>query len=314
MTFLKANILRGLCGTAVLSFILLCSFKSEPSQGFSIGGDGIGIQLKEEPQFEAPVSQLATEGQFYSPKFQFWCDELREPFNMHRKLWEYCYVLEVLDHLKVLRPGSTALGFGVGKEPLPSLFAKYGIGVVASDQDFKTAHSQGWAASNQHMSDKASLNGRFICDPTQFDQLVTLATVDMNHVPASLHNKFDIVWSCCSLEHLGSIEAGLQFIKNSVKCLKPGGVAVHTTEFNLSSNTNTVHTGGTVLYRRQDIIRLVCDLIEMGYEVMDLNLNRGTGRLDTYIDLPPYHSNEHIKLQIAGYECTSIGIVIRKPL
>lgn len=269
--------------------------------------------FNKEPSFDEPVSQLATENQFYSPKFRQWCNELREEFKMHRKLWEYCYVLQVLDTFKMLSPGKSALGFGVGQEPLPALFAKYGIAVLASDQEFRAAVHQGWAGSNQHASGKELLNSKQICDPRQFDNLVNLATVDMNHIPPALYNKFDIVWSCCSFEHLGSLEAGLEFVKNSVKCLKKGGIAVHTTEYNISSRDQTIHTGGTVLYRRQDILKLASELVEMGYEVMDLNFNRGTGKLDAYVDLPPYHIDPHVKLNILGYECTSIGIVIRKP-
>ena len=49
------------------------------------------------------------------------------------------------------------------------------------------------------------------------------------------------LWSSCSLEHLGSISHGIEFILNSLKCLKQHGVAVHTTEFNLSSNEETLN-------------------------------------------------------------------------
>ena len=271
------------------------------------------VTFDKEPSFDEPVSQLATENQFYSPKFQHWCNELREEFKMHRKLWEYCYVLQVLDTFNMLLPEKSALGFGVGQEPLPSLFAKYGITVLASDQDFQSAVNQGWAISNQHASSKALLNSRHICDSQQFDNLVNLATIDMNHIPSTLHSKFDIIWSCCCFEHLGSLEAGLEFVKNSVKCLKKGGIAVHTTEYNIFSRDHTTHTGGTVLYRTQDILRLASDLVEMGYEVLDLNFNKGAGELDAYVDLPPYHADPHVKLNIQGYDCTSIGIIIRKP-
>ncbi len=304
-------------GVRKLSFLVLlmglCSFHQDEIKGFA-GRGSIVATFHNEPQFEEPVSQLATENQFYSPRFQHWCNELHHPFMMHRKLWEFCYVLEVLNNLQMLQPGKTALGFGVGHEPLPALFAKYGIRVLASDQDFRSAVQQGWAASNQHASEKQSLNSQQICDQNQFNELVNLATVDMNHIPSTLYNAFDFVWSCCSFEHLGSLEAGLTFVKNSVKCLKPGGIAVHTTEFNLSSNNQTIQTGGTVIYRRQDILKLASELAEMGYEVMELNFHRGNGHLDSYVDVPPYKSDPHIKLNLSGYECTSMGIVIRRPL
>ncbi len=301
----------------ILSLFLLCVCLSSFGnfrwpQPFSCP-ESVKVISHEEPQFENPISQLATERQFSSPKFKYWCDELHESLRMHRKLWEYCYVMEVLDHFQMLLPGRKALGFGVGKEPIPALLAKFGISVLASDQDFKAAQEQGWASSDQYTQEQAALNSRGICDPKQFEKLAHLTTIDMNHIPESEEGKFDIVWSCCSLEHLGSIEAGLEFIKNSVKCLKPGGIAVHTTEFNLSSNQHTLFNGGTVLFRQQDILRVACELSKMGYHVIDLNFNPGSGVLDRYVDLPPYSNDQHVKLQIENYHCTSIGIVVCKP-
>lgn len=301
----------------IISLFLLCacltSFKKFHWPQTPSCPESIKVDSNQEPQFETPVSQLATEGQFHSPKFKYWCDELHESFKMHRKLWEYCYVMEVLDHFQMLQPGRIALGFGVGKEPIPALLAKFGISVLASDQDFRAAQEQGWASSDQYTQEQTALNSRGICDPKQFEKLAHLTTIDMNHIPASEEGKFDIVWSCCSLEHLGSIEAGLEFIKNSVKCLKPGGIAVHTTEFNLSSNQHTLFHGGTVLFRQQDIVRVTCELANMGYHVIELNFNPGSGVLDRYVDVPPYSSDQHVKLQIENFYCTSIGIIVCKP-
>ncbi|MBV5337004.1 MAG: hypothetical protein J0653_03215, partial [Deltaproteobacteria bacterium] len=71
----------------------------------------------------------------------------------------------------------------------------------------------------------------------------------------------DFCWSSCSLEHLGSIKAGLDFIKASLKTLKVGGVAVHTTEYNVSSDEATIDNNPTlVLFRRCDIQGLVEEL------------------------------------------------------
>lgn len=270
------------------------------------------ITANQEPSFEAPVSQLATENQFYSPQFHFWCKELHEPFKFHRKLWEYCYVAQVAYYFDMLKPGKKALGFGVGTEPLPALFAKCGVQVVASDQDFDNAKIQGWVLTGQFSLEKSKLNSRNICDPDQFDKLVTLNSVDMNNVDKNL-NDFDFVWSCCSLEHLGNLRNGLDFIINSMKCLKPGGIAIHTTEYNLSSNTHTIESGPTVIYRKRDMIRLARELIKLGYQVIDINCHCGNGPVDKFIDLPPYKQDPHIKLRINDYDCTSFGIIVKKP-
>jgi 2-polyprenyl-3-methyl-5-hydroxy-6-metoxy-1,4-benzoquinol methylase len=72
---------------------------------------------------------------------------------------------------------------------------------------------------------------RFFID---FKARVSYRTLDMNFIPDDLHGKFDFVWSTCSVEHVGSILLGQRFIINTLNLLKPGGIAIHTVEFNLS--------------------------------------------------------------------------------
>ena len=55
----------------------------------------------------------------------------------------------------------------------------------------------------------------------------------MNAVPDDL-GRFDLVWSSCALEHLGTPQAGLDFIMRTLDLLEPGGLAVHTTELELT--------------------------------------------------------------------------------
>jgi hypothetical protein len=99
---------------------------------------------------------------------------------------------------------------------------------------------------------------------------------------------FDFTWSCCCFEHLGSLEAGVQFLINSVEnTLKPGGVAVHTTEFNLSSNGDTIVSGPTILYRRRDMEALVSRLEDLGNEVQPFVVAPDSHFLDFHVDLPP---------------------------
>jgi hypothetical protein len=121
---------------------------------------------------------------------------------------------------------------------------------------------------------------------------------------------FDFVYSSCALEHVGSIELGLRFIKNSLNCLRPGGVAVHTTEFNVFSNDATIDNQPTVLFRRQDMDTLAADLISQGHEIV-LNYNPGSGPFDRHIDVPPW-SEIHLKLQLEQYVTTSLGLIVKK--
>lgn len=69
----------------------------------------------------------------------------------------------------------------------------------------------------------------------------------MNNMPEKYNNDFDFIWSSCALEDLSALEHGIKFILNSLRMLKPGGIAVHTKEFNVSSNFETIESGETVL-------------------------------------------------------------------
>jgi len=127
-----------------------------------------------------------------------------------------------------------------------------------------------------------------------------------------LSEKFDFCWSSCAFEHLGSIEHGLRFVERSIDTLTPGGVAVHTTEFNLSSNDETVETPSVSIFRRRDMDELAARLTAAGHDVSPFDWSGGPGFAETVIDVPPYRGNPHLKLQIEQYACTSVGIIVRK--
>lgn len=133
----------------------------------------------------------------------------------------------------------------------------------------------------------------------------------MNAIPPDLQN-FDFCWSSCALEHLGSTEAGKAFVINSLNTLRSGGLAIHTTEYNLSSNEDTIASGGTVLFRRRDFEDLASSLRSNGHTVAPLNFYRGTHPLDEYIDMPPYSNDEHFMTGTQKFNSTSFGLVVVK--
>jgi SAM-dependent methyltransferase len=300
---------KGMLLVPIVSLPLcLCAFAKESSHT-----GRVSITSTRPPSFSKPVSQLATAKQFRSPEFIKWVDELKEPYRVHRKLWEHCYVAQVLKTKGLLRPGKRGIGFGVGTEPLPALFAKYGCRVIASDQDFSSANKQGWAQTEQFATCKATLNAKGICPPGAFDSLVDLRRINMKSIDRAYTGKADFVWSCCCFEHLGSIKAGLEFVKKSLRCLKPGGVAIHTTELNLSSAHHTLSRGGTVLFRKRDIEKVAREVAAMGYKVSRINFFAGGEKIDHFVDVPPYKADPHLKLQISRYTSTSMGLIIQKP-
>lgn len=252
---------------------------------------------------ESATSQLCTEAQFDEPTYRRILGGLGQPFEYHRKQWEYIYILRVLEQFGLLYPGYRGCGFGCGREPLIAYMAARGCHVLATDIAPITGGDHYWGS--------LSLEDFYysgICDWHQFSDLVNFQNVDMNAIPTDL-GEFDFVWSSCALEHLGSLQHGLDFVLNALSHLRPGGVAVHTTEMNLSSNDETLESPGLSLYRWRDIEALAEAVESRGHRMLPINRDPGSGELDRYVDLPPY-SRRHVKLAIAPYTVTSIGFAI----
>lgn len=256
-------------------------------------------------------SCLCTQAQLESREFQAWGVRLGErPGHLHRKTWEWCYISQALHERGMLAPGRRGLGFAVGQEPLPALFARLGCEIVATDLAATEADAQGWTARGMHADSLEALNGRGLCEPALFRERASFRCVDMRALPPVTElGRFDFIWSACALEHLGTLEQGEYFIFQALRYLRPGGVVVHTTEYNVSSNTFTVTAGESNIFRRQDLERIATDLGWMGYEV-DLDFADGDRPGDAVVDPWPYMGEVHLKLLLDGYVATSFGLII----
>lgn len=287
--------------------------KLEQASGRQTRGRILQDIKESKPDLIMVSSQAATEDQFEEPDFKRICRDLRREPIKHRKLWEYVYIVRALESAGKLVAGTKGLGFGVGKDPMVALMVAKGCQVTATDMDLGEAQKSGWVSTNQYSQSLEDFNDRSICSMDQLKKNVELRTVDMNEIPLDLkQGQYDFVWSACAFEHLGSLENGMIFVLESLKCLKPGGVAVHTTEFNASSDEETLTSGDTVIYRMRDIKDLAEKIRRNGYEIA-LNFNLGEGRMDKYYDIPPYSEWNHIKLQLDKYVTTSYGLLIKKP-
>jgi hypothetical protein len=261
------------------------------------------------PTFPGLVSQACTAAQLGAPEFRAWCDRVREPVLVHRKQWEWCYILQALAEADALRPGARGLGFGVGTEPLTAVIAAFGCDVVATDLAPDSSNAHAWIATDQHASALADLNRVHLCPPDEFAARVRFRPVDMNAIPDDLTG-FDFTWSSCALEHLGDLDAGVRFFHRQLACLRPGGIGVHTTEYNVASNDRTVTRGHTVLYRRRDIEQLVADT-NAGGHAMQATFALGSSPADRHIDTPPW-TNIHLKVAADGHVLTSFGLLARR--
>jgi SAM-dependent methyltransferase len=259
------------------------------------------------------TSKICNQSDMEQIWFREACVKLREgELRYHRKLWEYCYIYQALKERGMLAPYRRGLGFGVGREPLGAAFASHGCEVVMTDMDEKKALGVGWTNTNEYAGELEILNDRGICEPREFWRLASFEVCDLNRIPDEYSERFDFTWSSCVFEHCGSIELGRKFISNQAKCLKPGGVAVHTTEYNLSSDEETVESGDTVIFRRKDIQAIADDLRMQGIQI-EIDFSVGKQLYESYVDLPPYSQDPHLRLLLWKYIATSIGLIITKP-
>jgi hypothetical protein len=268
---------------------------------FAIRRQDRGLVVDRRATLSEPLSQMCTAAQFDEADYARWLRLLQRPIHRHRKQWEYVYICRVLEHLGALKAQARGLGFGCGVEPF----------VTASDLPAQDRRAAEWRNTNQHLVNLAALADPAICPPDLFSARVESVCIDMNDVPADRVG-YDFCWSSCSLEHLGSIEKGLAFIERSLDTLRPGGVAVHTTELNLTSDVKTMMTGGTVLFRRRDLQGLARKLVKAGHDVVPITFDQGDQPEDFHVDTPPYSTDLHFKLALGQFVSTSFGLVVRK--
>lgn len=258
------------------------------------------------PTLSDVKSQACTASQFLENEYNQLCEEIHQEKTYHRKQWEYIYILQVLRKYDLLKPGTKGLGFGCGKEPLVAVMAKYGCNILATDINPLSESDSHWGANSV-----LDLFYPGICSEDDFVKRVSFKNVDMNTIPNNL-GQFDFLWSCCALEHLGSLEHGINFILDANKCLKSGGVAIHTTEFNLDNEGDTLESPGLSLYRKSEFVDLERRANEQGDTVIPFNWYTGNLPEDKYIDLPPYKEETHLKLMIEKFVLTSYGIILIK--
>jgi hypothetical protein len=252
--------------------------------------------------------------------FQIETPELIASFGesprFHGKHWQRASILRLAkmrmsSHLEP-QERLRAVGFGVGTEPIPAVLAKWGYRVLASDY-FDGPNKDAWTSTNEMLEipDKQRLNDRNICEPTTFNQNVDLQNINMNMLPKELIQSADFVWSTCALGHIGGYQEGLDFILESAKCLKPGGVAIHTTEV-VAQDVDYLDTPDLSLYRIRDLENVLERLRHQGYEVPVHYFKSGSGMLDRQVSREPDRPDPHITIEIFGRNVYNVSLVFER--
>ena len=271
--------------------------------------------IRDRNKYFQPKSKLVKYSDWKSEHYSYWPYRLdiSYPVSPQRKWWEFIEIANILFRVTGL-DGKKGIGFGVGEEPMTSALASLGSTILATDIGANHESSKDWD-NGQLAKNIESLYKPEIIDRDKFDKNVRFEELDMNNIldRVDLVEEFDFSFSCGSIEHIGGIEQTIQFLVNQMEVLKPGGIAVHTTEYNLESNDETLNAHNICLLRIKDLEELDKRLKEKGYELLPIDYSLGEEPEDTFVDRPPHQFHQHLKLESCGFTHTSILLVIRKP-
>jgi hypothetical protein len=272
-----------------------------------------GVALPAEPALE--IAGLPSRAPHFadvrSAWFSYWVQQLHCTVRPHRKLWEFSVVLQAMYEAGVLAADCKVLGFGVGDEPIPSYLAALGLSVVATDLPD--------AAERDYVLNPAFVNA------DAFDQRVEVSNLDMRRVDDVTLRGFDACWSCGVLNEMTTVEEALETAIGAMDVLRPGGIAIHTTEFAFADDV-LPPVSGALVFTRSFFERLQEGLNGRGHQVVPISFDLGAHPLDGYVDLGPFEIEAseawtdvwredagapHLKLIQAGVRQTSFAFMVR---
>lgn len=243
--------------------------------------------------------------------YQSIAKEFKQEVIPHRKQWEEFSFIQTLKEKELISPGNKGLVFGVGKEQTVAYLASRGCYITATDMPINHPHLKFWEPSGQHSSNIESLmKENFPIQKKEFEKQVSFRFIDMNNIPKDLKG-YDFCWSLCSFEHLGSAQHGYDFVLNSFNCLRPGGLAFHTTEFDIDYENELYESDTTTFYRRQEIEYLVNRIKEQNHHVELLNYDLG----NHLYDYPNKENTPSRQLKMFGaidHLATAFRLIIKK--
>lgn len=167
-----------------------------------------------------------------------------DPARFHRKIWEFNHALYGLRQLRRLAPEAEALGVGAGHEEVIYFLANRLKLVVATD-----LYEDGFLGG-EGQADVLEHPAKYAPFPYREDHLQVRR---MNGLALDAPDlRFDIVFCLSSIEHFGSLDDKQRALGEMFRVLKPGGVAVVTTEVVLNRLGR-----GHQYFQRDDLLRIV---------------------------------------------------------
>ena len=233
---------------------------------------------------------------------------------IHRKDWEWALGIIAMRRFGKLNEKSTAIGVGSGREAILFYLANKVKHVYATDL-YKVRNWMEAAPSDFPENPK-----KYAPFPYKEDAL-TVLRMDGTKLEFPSES-FDIAFSFSSIEHFGggknNHSGALRSLKEMERVLKPGGLAVITTEYIINDKEHPE------FFNRRTIYSDLIDKLERLKLVEPLDLRITTKTLDTVIDYSSIgvswnninndykRTHPHIVLRIKNILFTSIMLVFQK--
>jgi SAM-dependent methyltransferase len=232
---------------------------------------------------------------------------------IHRKDWEWALGIIAMRRFGKLNEKSTAIGVGSGREAILYYLANKVKHVYATDL-YKVRNWMEAAPSDFPENPK-----KYAPFPYKEDAL-TVLRMDGTKLEFPSES-FDIAFSFSSIEHFGggkNHSGALRSLKEIERVLKPGGLAVITTEYIINDKEHPE------FFNRRTIYSDLIDKLERLKLVEPLDLRITTKTLDTVIDYSSVgvswnninndykRTHPHIALRIKNILFTSIMLVFQK--
>ena len=251
---------------------------------------------------DVPLNKVCRVADATDPLWRRGYDDLGftdDPRRFHRKVWEFNQSLYGLRRLRRLAPAATALGIGCGHEELMYFLANRIRHVTAPD-----LYEGAWIGGESD-ADVLTHPAKYAPFKYREDHLEVRRMDGLSL--ASPEAAFDFVFCLSSIEHFGRLQDKLRSLREMFRVLKPGGVAVLTTEVVL----NRLGCGAQY-FPAQTLFALVREAgFTLGGEP-DLRVESEYAQAPLALPMDTFVS-PHVVLRNFHTVYTSIGLFLMKP-
>lgn len=219
--------------------------------------------------------------------------------RFHRKIWEFNQALYGLRTLRRLAPEATSIGIGCGHEEFMYFLANRLRLVVATDL------YEGTYLGGESQADVLEHPAKYAPFPYREHHLKVRRMNGLALDAAA--SSFDIAFCLSSIEHFGSMADKRQALAEMVRVLKPGGVAVVTTEVVLNRLGR-----GKQYFQPTQLLTLVNDVGFRLDHTPDLRVEREFAEAPLALPMDTF-TVPHVVLRNFHTIYTSVALFLMKP-